>query len=249
MDGYRGLGLYVAFLVLISAILGAISLWWQIIGDTLAEKATRTGIVLEVIGILSAIPDIVGERTTDKIDKNVKSLSSNASEWYTQINALLGHLRPSGDTRNEILEGLLSFYFNLSGLRGLAILLGNALASLVCVTILASFQWHEVSLDGSLKHLYILLHILVSIYIVWWLLFIISEVLYIRDKFLWVFGSVHMLATGLSVPYIAAISSLMSLVFGSPRLFTRFSLKRTVVFVTVPLVLLGNLLQLIATFL
>ena len=136
MYGDRDFGIFLGFFLLVLGILGVVSLWWQVIGDTLAEKATRLGIVLEMIGILSAIPDILGERTTIKIEKDVRALASNASEWRIQIDALVAQLRPS----DTLLEGLLDFFFDWSGLRGLAILLGNALSSLACAMVLIGLQ-------------------------------------------------------------------------------------------------------------
>ena len=227
-------GLMVLLLIVTLLSLG----FWGMIGTSAKERMNRIGIILELLGILSAVPEIIGE---DRLRNIQQAYPSKIKQSRKQLRNFL---------RSRDVVSFASSCFDTSGIAGFILLLANFLTGLLLIglgTTLALYP--DIVNISSLERTIILIYGLLAL--TWTALLLIDRVFVVIGKespapLIWIFAGVHLYITFISIPIAAALAKLALV---SSKFALRLPLRQVIIRITIPFVVLGNLFQLIATFL
>lgn len=235
------------FIILIALIIGIVWFFKSSLQENIAIKINRTGMILELLGVFSVIPEIVGDRKLREAEKKFGSFAK-------QIRAF------QKDVKRLIEEGIDTVLDNSdlppSGIIGSLIIMGNIIGSFL---IIISFDFQQLA-DIKSRNLFAGIFFY-GFYMTPFIWIIIGSIFFIYLKFkkkqeantllnilFLVFFITHFILSLFSLPFIIALGILFQFGFTISSLLLKLSFRQIITWVTLPLVILGNLLQLISTF-
>ncbi len=234
------------FLILTVVIIGFGFLFWDVIGNHLAEKLNRTGMLLELLGILSVIPEIVGEAKIKAVEEKFVSLSVQFKTLLKSVNRLIS-------------EGIFTIASELfmfpNGVINQLILIANTFGSILLVLDLFYLKTPASTEDINAKIFFYIFDISALLWLISGITIFVISRLSKREKptillkvFFVIFILPHIMITVFSLPFTIALAILLKLTLNTSLFFFRFSLRQVIAWVTIPLILLGNLFQFLSTY-
>lgn len=201
-----------------------------------ADTLNRFGILLEMIGLLSALPDIVGENRLEKILTNIQSFRKTEKH-------IRQYLYSTKENQSR----------NIPTIHIILTISGNIITSLAFIgvwiyLILTPFQDMQTYL--LLLVAFTVLALVASLWILLALLFSVSRRKFIpKIHELWAFfiATNHFISI-LGVFISASLAYVLNVIFRILIFAAKVPLQTTIARVTIPLVFIGNLLQFISTF-
>lgn len=240
--------LLLGFAVVIVLIIGAFLLLRPILEKDLVNKINRIGMVLELLGVLSVIPEVIGERKIKEAEEKFGSFSKQVRSFQTDIKRLVE------EGISTVLDN--SFLFP-SGINGILILVGNIFGSILIIDSFSIQELEAIKNRDALAGIFFY-----SFYIMPFIWLLTGLVLFVYLKFsrkqqlsnfekvlFSIFLVVHLPISFFSLPFTIALGILFQAGFKIPSLLLKLSFRQIITWVTLPLVVLGNLFQLISTFL
>ncbi|HNB54655.1 MAG TPA: hypothetical protein PK530_22090, partial [Anaerolineales bacterium] len=210
----------------------------------LANKINRIGIFLEIIGLLAVIPDFIGEGQINSINRVLNSFTLKLPHLHKQVDDFI-----NAQGAFEIINT----FFNISGLTGKITLFANF--SISAILILNWIQ--EIYYPNAVRSLpnEAKLAAIQGILAFLWLdLVLIAEILNVLGKepskiLLGLFVGSHTFISLYSMPIAGAAAYVVKYLIRSIERMAALPLRLTLTRVTLPLIFLGNLLQLVSTYL
>jgi len=230
----------ISLLVLLALSCGIVSfvVFWHLASKNIGENLNRVGISLQIIGLASVIPELVGEKRLVAVESNLR---------LVRIRRFRKRLDDYLSNRN------LDSLFDAQGLTGFVSISSNLLMSVPVITI-----WvNKVLFPNMLRRIpgEIGAELLGIPCFVWIVLFLMVLLFDVNRKapptlLLWLFLSFHLFVSVLSFPLSAAIAFSFKLILQvALAAIITIPLRQIVAWITIPLLLVGAVLQLVATFL
>lgn len=234
-------------LTLIAALIGISLFIWNISGETIGAKLNRIGIGLEILGFFSVIPEIVGENPINRLEKKFKNA-------LPEIKSLLGKVRHFLSDEFFLVEEYIIFW--PSGIIGRLIIVGNLFVSLLLISDLFLLKTPSKTVDLSSKILFYSLDITALLWIILGIVMAVALKASIEKEkvstplmiIAVVFFFSQAIMTIASLPLSLALGILLKICLQVSLFLFRFSLRQVIMWVTLPLVFSGNVLQLLATY-
>lgn len=222
-------------LLLIGLVLTCATLGWSIVTGTTAETLTRLVIILQIFGVASVIPEFIGEQRLRVIEKNL----SQPLKTRRQLRTYLTRQDPAA-------------LYDLSGISGVLTLIGNVLISLILIFVWIGVNDRSFTNTFELRVLYIAftgLGISAATWLILSVLLLIIPHTIENSSFLsGLLAALHSLVTALGTLISAPLAFILFLVMRPLSYLSKYPLRQIILRITIPLTLIGMLLQLVATF-
>jgi len=215
----------------IIAVSWIISLINSIFIKDISQTINRIGIILQIFGTISVIPDLLREQDNINLKKTLELASENIQEKFRV---------------KDLLNGKVFLFVEQDGVFGFINLICQFLFTLFFIFSLAPF----VIID-KLSILTLVVTFLYYIVILLWLFF---AVIYWGGKFfqvklpIWIIATYFFLSLFLIPGVLLSFSIISILVFLLTEIFIRISrypIRKIFIIITIPLILLGMILQLL----
>jgi len=222
-------------LLLLSLIVPATILFMVFIWGKPPDILNRLGIILEMMGILSVLPELIGEEKLERIIYDTRGFHGIQRD-------IKHYLRSTEESPNQ----------NISTLHLVLYLSGNGIMSLILIwmavtVIFANFQkgWIYYGLLISFSYLGFNA-------IVWMVLLILfvtfPKLVQLAPRTFNYFVDTDSLISAMGVLISSALAYILNVLIQVLIPTTRVPLKRLMATITIPFILIGSLMQLIATF-
>lgn len=235
-------------ILLVMSIAGGAYFIWYLSGDTIGIRLNRIGMGLELLGIMSVIPELIGEKSISNLDSKFKNSLSDIKSVLSKVSHFFSNFPFS------LLEEYPFFWQR--GIVGRILLVGNLFGSALLVTDLFWLKTFAMEVDTNSK---IFFYSLETAALLW---LILGAVLILTIKIsqqiekpsiffmiiVTLFFISHVFITISSLPFSFAISILLIVGLRLSLYLFHFSFRQVTAWITLPLVLFGNILQLLATF-
>lgn len=222
-------------LLLLSLVISATILFAALIWGEPVDVLNRLGIILEMVGVLAALPDLIGE---EKLERTMY----DARKFRNIQKSVKYYLRSTEESPSQ----------NTSMLHFILYLAGNVIMSLMLIWLLASLVFSEFQRGWIYYGLLFSFAYLGFNALVWIILMILfvtfPKLANNAPKIFNYFVITDSLISALGVLISSALAYILNILMQILIPASRIPLKRLITTITIPFILIGSLLQLIATF-
>jgi hypothetical protein len=241
---YKPILLILGVFTLFALLGGMAFILAEVVGGTLKEFLDRMGILLQLIGTLSVIPEVIGDKKINKLEKKFPAISMQFKEVLRQIK----YLQDGGWAEFSYLEGLPSV------LLFIVIYSGVIISSLFAISLIAL---REPPFGQENQWFYFTIGISSLFWLITLPFFIVNREMkptkmhqlknFIFQIFLVIFYITSIPVTIMSFPLISAFCIFIRFVLITSQFLLKFSFKRVIAFITLPFLIIGTTLQLISS--
>lgn len=204
-----------------------------------SESLNRTGIVLEILGLVSVVPELIQETTLKKLEAKLRWLPTKGLQKYLE-----DYLSNEDYLETSLtIEGVIGFINLVSNI---LVALGFTISWLAMVLgyVRILYNW-EITVTGWGIVLPCFVWI-VLLAILWWFEKRREKVPALLGILFVIF---HAFVSLLSLPLSAGLAFAFKLGLQVLMSAQKITLKRLIAYITLPLILFGSILQLVATYL
>jgi hypothetical protein len=224
-------------ILLFAIVVSLLALFFLLIWGKPADLLNRLGIMLEMVGILAVLPEIIGENRLQKAFSdlnNIRSFRINLKEY-------LYRTRPSSNQSTPLILIILS-------------ITGNLIMSMLLITVWIGIIIKPFQDKWLYTSLVIIFSFLGLLSIIWILLFLCILLLRSRmhkvPMLVDLFVAINSLTSALGVLISSALAYLLLMVILPIfRSVVRIPFRKLITIVTIPFLVIGAILQIVATFL
>ena len=241
----------VGYCFIIISVASGIIFLWRIVGESASAKLNRLGMIFELLGILSIIPELLGQNRVTKFDEKIPSLKNTFVSINKNISQMLdGNIYFILD---YISENPLTI--NIDG-TGPIFFIANLLAS-----CLLTYNLFTATLSQKVDPFVRGMEYVLGISGIIWFLYVAARFVFMRKNIeidrlnliqffgLLVIAFAQLIVAIFSLPFLFSISLFVKAFLLLSVQLLRLSFSQMIALVTLPFIIFGNLMQLVSTYL